>query len=109
SRMPQVNAMLQEKISEIISQKIEVPFDFFITLTKVDCSPDLKNAQVFVSVLPIAKETEALKFLNNRHRDIQKFMSRNWRLKFLPMLTFVGDETEEFAHNIYNTLDNLEI
>jgi len=106
--MPKVNSFLQEKISEILTQKVEVPFDFLITITKVNCSSDLKTAQVFVSVLPIAKAEEALKFLNNRRREIQKFLAKDWRLKFLPVLTFFNDDTEEFAQNIYETLDNLE-
>ncbi len=107
SRMPKVNVMLQEKISEIIAQKIEMPYDFFVTLSGVSCAPDLKTARVYISVLPIDKADQAVNFLNNRQREIQKFMAKNWRLKFLPTLSFYSDDTEEFAQGIYRTLDEI--
>ncbi len=107
SRILQVNSMLQKALAEIISQNLEVPFDFFLTITRLDCGSDLKTAKVFVSVLPFSKAEEGIKFLVNNRHETQGLLGKKIKLKFTPRLNFVLDDTEQTASEIYQTLDDL--
>ena len=107
-RLPQLNAAMQQLIAEIISQKIEVPFEYFVTVTKVDCAPDIKTAKVFISVLPFSQAEEGLKFMRRQRAEIQRHLAPKMKTKFLPILNFFLDDSNEVANNIYSQLDALE-
>ncbi|MEK7159383.1 MAG: 30S ribosome-binding factor RbfA [Patescibacteria group bacterium] len=109
SRLQQINSTLQKNIGLIMSEKIESPFDFLATITHVDCSPDMKEAKVLVSVLPFAKAEDALRFLNGQKREIQRLLGQTLKMQFTPRISFLIDDTEEFAHKIYHEIDNLDI
>ena len=109
SRLQQINSTLQKNIGLIMSEKIESPFDFLTTITHVECSPDMKEAKVLVSVLPFAKAEDALHFLNGQKREIQRLLGQTLKMQFTPRISFLIDDTEEFAHKIYNEIDNLDI
>jgi len=92
-------------IAEIISQKIEVPFEYFVTVTKVDCAPDTKTAKVFISVLPFGQSEEGLKFMRRQRAEIQRQLAPKMKTKFLPILNFLPDDSTEVANDIYTKLD----
>ncbi|MDO8261450.1 MAG: ribosome-binding factor A, partial [Candidatus Magasanikbacteria bacterium] len=51
SRMDQINELLREELSILMSRETPIP-NGLITITRVKCSPDLKNATILISVLP---------------------------------------------------------
>ncbi|MFH0779375.1 MAG: ribosome-binding factor A [Parcubacteria group bacterium] len=107
-RMIQINELIQHALAQIFITDVEVPREFFITVTKIDCASNLKTARAFVSVLPFNKSDEALKFLINSRHEIQKFLGRRINLQFTPILRFSIDDTGETADNIYTTLDKIK-
>ena len=107
NRMPQVNAELQKAISTILSQNIEVPFEYMISIIQVDCAPSLRTAKIYVSVLPFNKKDEGLGFLIRQKNEIRGLLGKKIHLKFTPDLTFIFDDREEFADQIYTTLDEI--
>ncbi|MBI5077624.1 30S ribosome-binding factor RbfA [Candidatus Falkowbacteria bacterium] len=107
-RVKRLNPFLQQQLAEIIAEKIEVPPDFLITVTKVDCGADMKAAKVFISVLPFDKARDGLVFLIQQRQEIQRLLAPKLKTKFMPVLTFVLDETEETASRIYEVLDDLD-
>lgn len=106
-RMFQINELIQNALAQIFITDVEVPREFFITVTKVDCASNLKTARAFISVLPFNKSDEALKFLINSRHEIQKFLGRRINLQFTPILRFSIDDTGETANKIYTTLDKI--
>ncbi|NQT50345.1 ribosome-binding factor A [Candidatus Kuenenbacteria bacterium] len=107
-RMLQVNSMLQQTLAKILSENLEVPFDFFITVTRFDCGPDLKTANVFVSILPFNKAKDGLAFLIKSRYEIKGLLGKKINLKYTPNLTFIIDDAEEMATKIYSTLDEIK-
>jgi ribosome-binding factor A len=106
-RMPQVNERIQRVLAEVLSTEAEIPSDFFISVTKVKCAPNLRHALIFVSVLPFAKSKEALEFLTKNRKLIQGFFGGKINLKYTPILEYKLDETEEITDQIYSIIDNL--
>lgn len=107
-RMEQVNELIQQKLGLIFSQKIDLPSKFFVTITKIDCSRDLKTAKVFLSVLPFNMSKEALGWIIRHRQEIQKELGREIKnLKYTPKLKYFIDDTEEKASEVYDLIDNL--
>lgn len=107
SRIEQVNAELQKKLAEVFFQKLEIPPGLLLTVTRLDCSTDLKTAKAFISVLPFDRAEEGMRFLAKKRREIQSLFGKNIRIKFTPILNFILDDSEETASKIYQELDNL--
>src|SRR6187551_1631975 len=101
SRMRRVDGVLREVIGATIGGELQDPRIGFVTVTAVQTSPDLRNAQVHVSVLGTDEEKAAtMKGLQAAHGVIQKAISSQLRLKRTPTLHFVYDESVERADRL---------
>lgn len=105
--MIQVNEKIQHVLAEIFSKEAEIPTDYFISVTKIDCAPDLRSARVFISILPFNKSEEGLEWLIDNRKIIQGLFGKKVNLKYTPILRFVIDESEQAADEIYSIMDNL--
>jgi ribosome-binding factor A len=66
-----------------------------ITPTRIDMSPDRKNATIFVSVFPDDQIENALEFLA-RHRDnFREHLKKHGRFAILPFIKFEYDYGEK--------------
>ena len=94
-RMRKVNEMLREVIAEEV-QLLQDPRIGFVTITGVDCAPDLRAAKVYYSVLGDDEERAATQeALQRSAPHIQAAMGPQVRLKYLPKLRFVVDDSVE--------------
>lgn len=101
SRMRRVNEVMREVVGATISGELQDPRIGFVTVTAVDTSPDLRTAQVHVSVLGDEDEREeTLKALRSAHGVIQRAISGQMHMKRTPTLTFVYDDTAEKADRL---------
>ena len=66
-----------------------------ITVSEVQISPDLKIASVFVLPLGGGKKIEALEALERNKHGIRKIVAKNLKLKYVPELRFIIDDTFE--------------
>ena len=71
-----------------------------ITVTEVRMSPDLKNAKAYV--IPLGgKDTEnAVNALTKFSYLIRKALSKKIDMKFLPKVSFIGDQSFDYAEKI---------
>ena len=71
-----------------------------ITVTEVRMSPDLKNAKAYV--IPLGgKDTEkTVNILTEFSYLIRKALSKKIDMKFLPRVSFVGDQSFDYAEKI---------
>lgn len=106
-RMTQVNELIQRTLAEIFSQTLEIPFEYFVSVTRVSCSSDLKTARVFLSVLPFAKARDGLVFIIRNKNHIQKLLGEKINIKFTPILHYCLDDSEEKASKVYEVIDAL--
>ena len=71
-----------------------------LTVTGAECSPDLKYATVFMTVLPIAKEREALTFVKRKRGELREFVKENMKTKVVPFIEIEIDEGEKNRQKI---------
>ncbi|OGY41343.1 MAG: ribosome-binding factor A [Candidatus Buchananbacteria bacterium RBG_13_39_9] len=106
-RTEKINELIRQKLSQIISEEIELPPNTLVTITKAETSPDLKNSKIYITVLPENFRGSTLKILDkNRHHLYQK-LKTFLKTKFTPNLKFVIDEQEVFAAEVDKILDEI--
>jgi ribosome-binding factor A len=107
-RPERVASEMREHISRIISEEIKDPRIGFITVTKVEVTPDLRNAKILFSSFGEKDEKEeALKGLNSASGYIRKLLSERMRFKFVPELLFRLDESAEYAIHLSKIFDKI--
>jgi len=105
--MRRVNGVMREVIGATIGAELQDPRIGFVTVTAVDTSPDLRTAQVHVSVLGTDDEKdETMKALQAAHSVIQKAISSQLRMKRTPSLKFVYDDSVERADRLTRMMDS---
>lgn len=107
-RIKQINKFIKEELSLIISKEVELPSYCLATITKVETSADLKQAYIWLSILPIIQQEEALKILNRQRGDLQKILNTRLKTRNTPKIQFKIDNTEEKAERILRLLDTLK-
>ena len=102
-RQLRVGELVKQSIGEIFIKnetKITSFNSKFITVTEVRMTPDLKTARVYVIPLGGADTKETVKILTEYNHLVRKALSKRLDIKFLPKLTFVEDNSFEYAEKI---------
>ena len=103
----QVNELLKEKLAELISQEVPVE-NGLITVAYVDCSPDLRNAKIGISVLPYKQSKRALERLKKQSSIFASLLKKETRLRKIPRFNWEADETQEKAGEIEEILRKIK-
>jgi ribosome-binding factor A len=110
-RLVRVNELLKREIAEDIQRNFSMSdFDSgAITVTRVECAPDLRDANVFISIFGHEDERGRMIGYLNRHRqEIVRLMLKRVKLKYTPRLHFVLDESIEEGDHILSLLAEME-
>lgn len=71
-----------------------------ITVTRVEVDDRLKNASIFVTVMPESKKEEALSFLRRIRSDLHRSLRRNANIPRPPTIDIIEDVGEKHRQNI---------
>lgn len=106
-RMRKIDALIQEIVAEAVSALTD-PDLGFVTITGVDCSPDLRRAAVFFSSLGSPEESKASEVaLGRATKHVQRAMAKELRTKYTPVIEFQVDTSVEQAVRITRLLGTL--
>lgn len=109
-RIERVNSLLVEVIAEVVMREVKDPrIPGLITITRVETSPDLRQAKVFFSIIGSEKEKKtALQVLQEAAGFISLTASKKVVLRFFPQLTFKIDDTIEKHQRIDDLLKKID-
>lgn len=109
-RISKVNKLIKQEVGKIILAEADFPRDIILTITKAKTSKDLRYADIFVSVLPVDKETEIMELLKEEIYFIQQKLNQKLYMKPLPRIKFVIDKSGEDVSRIDELIreENLE-
>lgn len=105
-RILRVNSLVQKELSLIIQREVELFENALLTISEVDTSPDLKYADVFVSIIPKNREKEVIAELNEHIYDIQKELNKRLVMRAVPKIRFKVDAREERAARIEKIIED---
>lgn len=98
SRAERVSVKIQTAITELLQKKIQDPRMEMATVSAVKMSPDLRVADVYITVFGDKKKMrEALEGFKKSKGFIKKMIAPKLGLKYMPDLRFVRDDTFDKA------------
>lgn len=98
-KIEKVNSLLAQEISYILNKKMRDDGLGFVTVTAAECSKDLRNARIWVSILDANKEKN-FKILKDNIREIQSELIRRVDMKYCPKIHFRLDNYQENLNKI---------
>ena len=102
-RQLRVGELVKQNLGELfIRNEAKIPTinSKLITVTEVRMTPDLKTARVYVIPLGGIGTKQTVKILTEYSHLVRKALSKRLDIKFLPKLTFVEDNSFEYAEKI---------
>jgi ribosome-binding factor A len=107
-RQAQVAEFLRDEVSEIITREMKDPRLGFVSITRVELSPDLRYAKVFISVFGSEEEREAtLRALTGAAGFVRYQLKPRMRIKHVPEISFHMDRSMEHAEEVARTLNKI--
>ncbi len=111
-RQLRVGEMVKQNLGELLIRneaKIPSVNSKLITVTEVRMTPDLKTARVYVIPLGGVETKETVRILTEYSHLVRKALSKRLDIKFLPKLTFVEDNSFEYAEKIERIIKKIKI
>tara|TARA_B100000963_G_scaffold344895_1_gene348210 strand:+ start:540 stop:944 length:405 start_codon:yes stop_codon:yes gene_type:complete len=111
-RQLRVGELVKQNIGELlIRNEAKIPGinSKLITVTEVRMTPDLKTARVYVIPLGGVDTKETVSVLTEYSHLVRKALSKRLDIKFLPKLTFVEDNSFEYAEKIERIIKDIKI
>ena len=110
-RQLRVGELVKQNLGELlIRNEAKIPSinSKLITVTEVRMTPDLKTARVYVIPLGGTDTKETVKILTEYSHLVRKALSKRLDIKFLPKLTFVEDNSFEYAEKIEKIIKKIK-
>lgn len=110
SRTEKLNSEFQKEISAVLSRKLKNPLATeMVSVVKVDVSPDLAQAKVFLSVYSTNEEKKKITFdaIKADAKKIRYELSQVMRLRTIPELRFVLDDSMEYSARISSLINKV--
>lgn len=105
-RQEKVARVIKEAVSDAIARHLSDPrIDGFVSVTRVDLTPDLRNANVYLSIFgkDPASQNKTFAAIEHARSRIQTLVAAWLKSKFCPVLRFYTDE------KFKKTLETMEL
>ena len=106
-RQLRVGELIKQSLGQIfLREEAKVPSieTRNITVTEVRMSPALKNARAYVIPLGGKNTESTVKILTEFSYKIRQVLSKKIDMKFLPKVSFIGDQSFDYAEKIENLI-----
>lgn len=106
-RILKVNELLKKELGQLLLKKVEFPRDVLVTITKVNTSPNLREAIVSISSLPDSKSKMVQKILSYRIYDLQQEINKKLKMRPVPKIIFREEDKVGQAARIEELLQKI--
>ncbi|MBI4138389.1 MAG: ribosome-binding factor A [Candidatus Wildermuthbacteria bacterium] len=107
-RVPQVNELLRKEIGAILLRELDVEDGVLATLTRVEATPNLQSARVYISVMPEEKGLDFVKSLKYQVYQVQQELNRRLKMRPVPKIEWRLETKTAEAHKIEKLLDSIK-
>lgn len=107
-RIQRVNQLIKKELSHILLKEVEFPEDTLVTVTRVEASNDLREAKVYLSVLPENQAEKIIRILNYQIYNIQQFLNKRLNMRPIPKIRFLEEKETAEAGRIEELLEELK-
>ncbi|MDP1883758.1 MAG: ribosome-binding factor A [Candidatus Moranbacteria bacterium] len=106
-RTTKINELVKQHVNDIILKELSLKSGVFVTIAKVDTTPDLRYTRIFVSVFPEKEIDYVEKTLTKELYRIQGALNKKLHMRPLPKIQFITDLTESKADEIEKLLKQI--
>lgn len=106
-RVLRLNELLKKEIGSIFLREIGFD-DALVTITRVECSSNLIEANVFIAVIPDNKINKVFAILRHEVYSIQQIINRRLRMRPIPKIKFIKENTAKEADKVESILAKLK-
>lgn len=107
-RMARMAEELREQVSDILRNHLSDPRLQWVSVVRVELSPDLRHAKLFISVLGSESDQEAsLRVLARAKGAVRAELAHRMRLRKVPEILFRADHTIAGSARILEILREL--
>ncbi|HLB23465.1 MAG TPA: 30S ribosome-binding factor RbfA [Dehalococcoidia bacterium] len=101
-RTDQINDLLRAELSDLLREEVNDPrVHGLVTITRVDVSPDLRQARAYVSVLGSDDDRRStMEALESARPFLRRELGTRVKLRYTPNLRFVSDTSMEEAQEM---------
>ena len=109
NRIGRINEEIQKELSSCI-RNLKDPRgqDTMISITRVETTPDLRWAKVYVSFLQADRAKDAIKGLKSAGGYLRREVGRALSLRYTPELVFQADDSIDRGTHILKLLNDIE-
>jgi len=110
SRSRRVAVLVQRELAVIIQKFTHDKINGMVTISHVDISPDLQNANVFITCLGDEHDAvKAMDLLNQFSTQFRHDLASAITLRVTPKLLFKFDSTLERANKLTELIDSINV
>lgn len=104
-RREQVESLLTQALSQVLQRDVSDPrIVGMVSITRISVSPDLKQATVYVSVLPDKYESRTIHGLQDASGHLHKQLMKRVALRIVPRLHFQLDDSLKKQSAIFEAI-----
>lgn len=109
-RSERVADVIKEEVaSMILHGDIKDPRIGFVTITRVELTPDMKEAKVFFSQIGSAEDkAKSRNGLNHASGYVRRALAKRLDLRHIPNVSFVFDDSLEYADHIEKVIKEMK-
>ena len=110
NRIAVINEEIQKELSSLL-RKVKDPrvAELMISITRVETTPDLRYAKVYVSFLQEDKAADALKGLKSAGGFLRRELGRGLNLRYTPELVWEQDDSITYGAKMLKLINSLEV
>ena len=110
NRILLINEEIQKELSALL-RTVKDPRvqDVMISITRVETTPDLRYAKVYVSFLEEAKAKDAMKGLQSAGGWIRRQLGTNLKLRYSPEIVWALDDSITYGAHMLNLINSLGV
>jgi ribosome-binding factor A len=108
-RPTRVGDQIREDIADLLAREVHDPGIGFVTITRVNVTPDLQQARVYYTTMgDEAARRQSRKALERAAPFLRRHLGRRLRLRRVPELQFFFDESIERHDRIERILQEIQ-
>ncbi len=106
-RQKRVASLIKEELSHLLIEGIQDSSSGLITITRVEMSPDLKTAHIYLSIFGAEQSETILELLDRKKGYLRKSIASKVKLKYNPLLIFSFDQSPDYEAKIDRLIENI--
>jgi len=109
-RQEKFAGILQQQLSDIFLKHKEWLNNQFVTISRVEVSPDLGFAKVFLSMFKVQNKNQLIETINLNVKEIRRQLALKIKnqARVVPELIFILDESLDYVFHMDKVLQNVK-